>query len=258
MQINLYHGDYAETITKRYSAILAMPPMNIGAERPGQRRTFAGVRSYYDSMPEANYQESQREFLAHCYKHLEEGGRLLYHHKDRRQNKVLVTPHTWIIGDPNLALLELITLVRTGTHNHNPICVWPMHDYIFVLCRKEDVNVTFYRNNDEDAFTDMCKHPQSSWWTINFCGAKREGSLHDGPMPLPLAYRLINKYCRPNGTVCDPYMGIGTTMEAALRLHRNFEGAEIKKEFYDEAVVLLKKLAAASHSTVVKSNIKIK
>ena len=45
--------------------------------------------------------------------------------------------------------------------------------------------------------------------------------------PLEVPYRLINMYSQIGDTVLDPFMGLGTTMQAAMILGRNSVGFEI-------------------------------
>ena len=59
--------------------------------------------------------------------------------------------------------------------------------------------------------------------------AKSEG--HPAPFPKELPHRLIKLYSFYGDTVLDPFMGTGTTAEAALELGRNAIGYEINPEY---------------------------
>ena len=61
--------------------------------------------------------------------------------------------------------------------------------------------------------------------------AKAEG--HPAPFPKELPHRLIKLYSFYGDTVLDPFMGTGTTAEAALELGRNCIGYEINPEYAD-------------------------
>lgn len=56
--------------------------------------------------------------------------------------------------------------------------------------------------------------------------------------PYEIPYRLINMYSCKGDTVLDPFLGLGTTMQAALDSDRNFVGYEIDKtlEEYHESL----------------------
>ncbi len=59
--------------------------------------------------------------------------------------------------------------------------------------------------------------------------AKSEG--HPAPFPKELPHRLIKLYSFYGDTVLDPFIGTGTTAEAAIELGRNVIGYEINKEY---------------------------
>lgn len=67
----------------------------------------------------------------------------------------------------------------------------------------------------------------SSHW--NFPGAKQ--SEHIAVFPEELPKRLIKMFSFVGDTVCDPFMGSGTTALAAMKLERNSVGYEINREF---------------------------
>ena len=48
--------------------------------------------------------------------------------------------------------------------------------------------------------------------------------------PPEVAEMTIKNFSRPGDTVCDPFLGSGTTMKAANDLNRNCIGFEINKE----------------------------
>jgi hypothetical protein len=56
---------------------------------------------------------------------------------------------------------------------------------------------------------------------------------HPTTKPIPLMLRLLA--IMPTGTVCDPFMGSGTTGVAAVRLGRRFIGIEIEPKYFEIA-----------------------
>lgn len=69
----------------------------------------------------------------------------------------------------------------------------------------------------------------NSFWEMQPAKAKSEG--HPAPFPKELPHRLIKLYSFYGDTVLDPFMGTGTTAEAAIELGRNAVGYEINNEY---------------------------
>ena len=76
----------------------------------------------------------------------------------------------------------------------------------------------------------------SSHWTFN--GAKQ--NRHVAVFPEELPRRLIKMFSFVGDTICDPFMGSGTTALASANLERNSIGYELNKDFrafYKEKVI---------------------
>lgn len=52
---------------------------------------------------------------------------------------------------------------------------------------------------------------------------------NEAPMSMALAERFVCWFCPPNGIVCDPFSGSGTTCHAAFLHGRRFVGADIRE-----------------------------
>lgn len=84
------------------------------------------------------------------------------------------------------------------------------------------------------------------------CMASKEAILmpqskrkaHPCQMPVRLAERIVRFSSNPGDLVLDPFMGSGTTAEAALRLGRQYLGFEIDPVYYELAVARLARVAA--------------
>ena len=61
---------------------------------------------------------------------------------------------------------------------------------------------------------------------------------HPCPKPIRWATEQITRFT--DGTVCDPFAGIGTTGVACVRTGRRFVGCEISREYFDIAVQRIK------------------
>jgi site-specific DNA-methyltransferase (adenine-specific) len=73
----------------------------------------------------------------------------------------------------------------------------------------------------------------NSIWEMNPAKAKKEG--HPAPFPEELPRRLIKLFSFVGDTVLDPFMGTGTTLQAAYNLDRNSIGYEISPEYVELA-----------------------
>jgi len=56
---------------------------------------------------------------------------------------------------------------------------------------------------------------------------------HPAPFPIELAYRLIKMFSFVGDVVLDPFLGTGTTIEAAIRANRSSIGYEIEEAYYE-------------------------
>src|SRR3989442_7037434 len=62
-------------------------------------------------------------------------------------------------------------------------------------------------------------------------GATRQRG-HPAPFPTELAYRLIRMFSFVGDTVLDPFVGTGTTIEAAIAAHRESVSYEIERHYF--------------------------
>ena len=65
-------------------------------------------------------------------------------------------------------------------------------------------------------------------------GKNRENE-HRAAFPLQLPRTIIHNFTNEGQTVCDPFMGSGTTAIACIKEKRHFIGFELGKEYFDKA-----------------------
>lgn len=234
----LRHGDYSVSLSKfnDFDLILTSPPYNIGSggdrqdgyRKKGQfdRKSFGGVKSYFDTWPEETYQDLQKTFLTWAVDKLSPHGVIAYSHKNRHKNKQLFTPYEWILPLVNSGVLKIyeeIVWDRGSTHNHDKNYLYPESERIYILCKPKAI--PHFRNYDP-----LGRHKgMSDVWRIERSPRKTN---HDAAFPLELAKRIINCYTRVGDLVCDPYSGSGTTFIAASLLEREFVGSELSEEHF--------------------------
>jgi len=236
----LFQGDFHKALSskKNVRLILTSPPYNIGSggkrvdglRRKGKfdQKSFSGITSYTDNLPEDEYQESQQEFLRWAIKCLKPDGVIAYVHKNRHKSRTLVTPYSWflpLVDEGVLKIYEEIVWDRGSTHNHDKNYLFPVTERIYILC-KPDAK-PYFRNFDPD---DLNKG-MSDVWRIN----RPKNNFHDAAFPLDLATRIVKCYSKPRELVMDPYSGSGTTFLAAHSLKRRFVGSELSAEHFKDS-----------------------
>jgi DNA modification methylase len=235
--VNLYLGDYRQKLDHvRADLIFTSPPYNIGSKQPantGKRKhggydqkSFRAIREYPDSLPEAEYQDSQEQFMLWAADHLAPNGVLVYNHKPRRNGR-MIHPAEWFCRPAvmqRLRLMEEVIWDRGSTHNHCKQMLYPITERLYVFRRIDDR----YPLINSRGLTDVWRIPP----------ARKTG--HNAPFPSKLAERVIETFSKKSHLVCDPYSGSGTTATAARKLGRRFEGSEILPKYHRLA---LEKLA---------------
>lgn len=79
------------------------------------------------------------------------------------------------------------------------------------------------------------KNPGDLWVIPNVKHNHVEKTIHPCQFPVELVERLVLSMTSPGDRVFDPYMGVGTSLVAAVRQGRKGMGAEIVREYVDVA-----------------------
>lgn len=86
------------------------------------------------------------------------------------------------------------------------------------------------------------------WWninqsdTLNKMFSDDESERHIAPLQLPVIARCIKLYSKEGDTVFTPFMGIGSEVYQAVKMERKGIGIELKREYYNQAVLNLESL----------------
>ncbi len=111
----------------------------------------------------------------------------------------------------------------------NPV-LRDVHEYILVFCKDAyKRRVTGENSVGRDEFLEYTK---SIW---RFPAASARKANHPAPFPVELPLRLVHLYSFKDDIVLDPFMGSGTTAEAAVQTNRRYVGYEINPEYVDHA-----------------------
>ena len=105
------------------------------------------------------------------------------------------------------------------------------YEWIIVFCKKGKRKPVSKEIKEKSKITqqEWADWAINSFWEMQPAKAKSEG--HPAPFPKELPHRLIKLYSFYGDIVLDPFMGTGTTAEAALELGRNVIGYEINDEY---------------------------
>ena len=102
-----------------------------------------------------------------------------------------------------------------------------VHEYVLVFSKGSYRRCTGQQDSiGRDEFLDWSK---SVW---RFSTVRATTYKHPAPFPLELPLRLIHFYSFEGDIVLDPFMGSGTTAEAALLLNRRYIGYEVNEEYF--------------------------
>lgn len=233
-------GAYQATLQDQIGTIdliFTSPPYNIGSKCPridGRRKdggydpkSYGGITGYADSLPEDEYQDQQVAFLEWAAHALKDNGILVYNHKPRRKNGVMIHPLQWLLRCPDLSLMEEIVWDRGSTHNHANRLFWPTTERLYVL-RKSEGSYRFL-NTDRLEFRD-------DHWEIPLSSRKATEKDHACPFSDRLTRNVIEAFTAPGDLVCDPYSGSGTTAVVATAMGRSFVGSELDRSYHRQSV----------------------
>jgi site-specific DNA-methyltransferase (adenine-specific) len=156
-----------------------------------------GYGEHDDAMPHGEYVAWQQSILTECWSLLSERGAIFYNHKPRVLAGRLVTPLEYLPPELAESVRQAVIWARAGGVNFAPTHYLPTHEWIVVLARA----AWRLRGRAASGIGDVWMIPQES------------GSPHPAPFPLALPTRAIETAAP--GSVLDPFMGSGTTLEAA-------------------------------------------
>lgn len=199
--------------------VVTSPPYNLGGDfhicNNGKRTTYGGYKTFSDNMTEGEYQHNQIEMLNELYRVTKEGAYVFYVHKERIKNNNIISPLEWI-RKTDWLVSQTIVLDMSATANVDKRRFFPVHEYIYVLCKSKDSKL----HND---------HKLTSVWKVKKTPRKVSG--HPATFDYNIPYECILASTKENDVVLDCYMGTGTTACAATLTGRQYIGFEISKEY---------------------------
>ena len=242
----LYHGDCLELLnglpTESAQLIVTSPPYNIGKKYEKKRLTLT------------DYLEGQRQTIAASVRALRPGGSIC-----------------WQVGNhvdggeifPLDILLYPIFMAHEGLHLRNRI-VWHFEHGLHCSNRfsgRYETIIWFTKGNDYTFHLDpvrvpqkypgkkyykgpkvgqysanpLGKNPGDLWVIPNVKHNHPEKTGHPCQFPVELIERLVLSMTNPGDLVVDPYLGVGSTICAAIRNGRRGAGSELDAGYMEIA-----------------------
>lgn len=240
--------------------VLTSPPYWTLKEYPVNQNQLGLIPDY-----EAFHNELDKVWR-HCYRVLVPGGRLVCVVGDvclsrRRHGRHMVMPlHADIvvrcrkIGFDNLTPIFWYKIsnaayeVENGSAGflgkpYEPNAIIK-NDIEFILMLRKPGGYRQPTDEQRDA-SRLTKEEHHDWfqqvWTLTGESTRQ----HPAPFPEELAYRLVRMFSFTGDTVLDPFMGLGTTLVAAMKCERNSIGVEIDPSYFAKAKA---RVASQPHS----------
>lgn len=148
--------------------------------------------------------------------------------------------------DPVTAMqrTKALGLLHKSVRENAAMCRQGIPDYLVTMRTpgEQAVRVT----HDDYPVDEWQKVASPVWMDINpsdtlqFRSAREhDDERHICPLQLDVIRRGIRLWTNPGDIVLSPFMGIGSEGYVALELGRKFVGVELKKSYYDQAVLNL-------------------
>lgn len=171
---------------------------------------------FNDFMKEDDYERWQIALLNEFHRVLKPDGSVFYNHKVRMANHRGSHPIEWI-SKSNLVFRQQIIWNRKSTPAVSPIRFLPTTELIF-WCTKCNKQPNFKRRKD-------------SLFTKEVWDLSPSRKDHPAPFPIEIPYNILLNIPSKNLLVVDPFMGSGTTGDAAIKTGNNFIGFEINEKY---------------------------
>lgn len=253
--------DFLKTVSGTpFNLIVTSPPYNIG-------------KAYETRQQFENYLEGQRPVIKECVRVLKDGGSLCWevgNYVEKGEVFPLDVFYYGMIKDnPGMHLRNrIVWFFEHGLHAANRLSgryetiLWfsKGEQYTFNL---DNIRVpqkypgkTYYKGpkhglpsanpkgkNPGDVWKVFSEDWESQVWDIPNVKANHiEKTIHPAQYPVELVERLVLALTDDGGTVFDPYMGVGSSLLAALLHGRKAVGVDKERQYVDIALTRLEAL----------------
>lgn len=205
------------------NCVVTSPPYNLGGDFHtfvnGKRVSYGSYNSFSDKLIEQDYQDNQIAILNELYRVTKDDSYCFYVHKERIVKNNIISPIEWI-HKTDWLISQTVVLDMSSTANVDKRRFFPVHEYIYVLCKSADSKL-----HNESCLTSVWKVKKTP----------RRISGHPATFDFNIPYECIKASTNENDIVLDCYMGTGTTACACVLLNRHYIGFEIDAEYCERA-----------------------
>ena len=180
------------------------------------------------------------------------------------ENRAKAIPLPYLLWDriPFFMIQEIIWNYGAGVAGkkffspRNEKFNWYVKDsdaYTFNLDSVRDPNVKYpnQKKNGKLRCNPLGKNPTDVWQIPKVTSGRdrssKERTAHPAQFPIELVKRVILASSNPSDLVLDPFLGSGSTVEAALRTGRKAIGFEIDPSYIDMAVQRVRSVRRDMH-----------
>jgi site-specific DNA-methyltransferase (adenine-specific) len=240
--IKLFNEDVLSIDFKELPAInlvVTSPPYNVGIE----------YDKHDDTMTYNQYLKWCEEWLSVMYKHMAPDGRICINipfsvtpvHLNKKKgaediNYPVSADYINICQEIGFKYYRTVIWQKMGS---NKTCwgSWRSASSPFIIDPNECILIFYkdqWKRKDKGVSTIRTKEFMTyvkNLWTMH----PETKSKHPAAFPLELPNRCIKLLSYEGDVVCDPFLGSGTSGEAAVRLKRSFVGVEKSADYYQMA-----------------------
>ena len=247
--VSLFQVDAIEAMAhlpgEIFDLAITSPPYNIGKE-------------YETPMPLSNYIDWSEKWIGQAHRLCKPFGALWlnlgYVQVPERGRAVPIAYLLWE-RIPFFLLQEVVWNYGAGVSTkkifspRNEKFLWLVkssHNYTFNLDDVRDPNTKYpnQKKNGKIRVNRLGKNPTDVWQFpkvttgqgLTGRRASPERTKHPAQFPIAVIDRIVMACSNPGNIIFDPFIGSGTTAEAAIRNGRDAVGFEIKAEYIDIAV----------------------
>lgn len=241
----VYYGNCLELLKqipdKCIQLVVTSPPYNIGKE-------------YEKKLKLKDYIEQQAEVIKECFRTLSEKGSICWQVGNYVDNGSVIPLDTIlypIFTDLGLTMRNrIIWRFEHGLHcsrrfsGRYETIIWFTQkngDYVFnldaVRVPQKYPGKKYFKGPKAGQYScnPLGKNPGDVWDIPNVKSNHIEKTEHPCQFPVELIERLVLALSNEDDWVLDPFLGVGTSIVAAIRHNRRGVGAEIVKKYVDVA-----------------------